>query len=154
MVASGLRPRSAPDGYWDYEKEGPAEVVLGPRDDGGPAPADVSRNFPAVTLLGDAVGQFSPDVPVVLVVPPAFYSAIPRPGTLAAAEEAACRSALQKVVAGRPHSNFINFRVENELTRERTNFIDFGHYRAVIARKMEKGIAESLKVGGGARIEF
>ena len=27
MVGLGLRPRSAPDGYWDYEKEGPAELA-------------------------------------------------------------------------------------------------------------------------------
>ena len=154
MVAAGLRPRSAPDGYWDYEKEGPAEVVLGPRGDGGPAPPEVSQDFPAVKLLDAAIRELPGDVPVVLAVPPTFYTAIPRPGTLGAAEEAACRAALQKVVAGRPHSNFINFRVDNALTRERANFIDFGHYRAVIARKMEQGIAESIKLGSNARIDF
>ncbi len=154
LVAAGLRPRSAPDGFWDYEKEGPAEVVLGPRDDGGPAPAQVSQDFPAVALLGAAIKALPADVPVVLAVPPTYYTAIPRPGTLAAAEEAACSAALQKLVAGRPHSNFINFRVDNALTRERANFIDFGHYRAVIARRMERAIAESIELGGGARIEF
>jgi len=154
MVAFGLRRRSAPDGYWDYEKEGPAEVVLGPRDDGGPAPPEVSGDFPAARLLDAAVKALPPEVPVVLVIPPAFYSAIPRPGTLASAEETACRAALARLVAGRPHSNFINFRIENELTRERANFIDFGHYRAVIARKMEKAIAESIKLGDRAKIEF
>ena len=34
------------------------------------------------------------------------------------------------------------------------NFMDFGHYRAVIARKMEQGIAESIKLGDKAKIEF
>lgn len=154
MVAAGLRPRSAPDGFWDYEKEGPAEIVLGPRGDGGPAPPDVSPYFPAVDLLGQALKELQPDIPLVLAVPPAFYTAIPRPGTLGAAEEAACRSALAKLVAGRPHSNFINFRVENALTRDRANFMDFGHYRAAIARRIEQGIAESIKLGDKARIEF
>ena len=154
LVAAGLRPRSAPDGFWDYEKEGPAEVVLGPRDDGGPAPAEVSQDFPAVKLLGAAINKLPPDVPVVLAVPPTYYTAIPRPGTLAAAEEGACRAALAKLVAGRPHSNFINFRVDNALTRERANFIDFGHYRAVIARRMERAIAESIKAGNSAKIDF
>jgi hypothetical protein len=153
-VAAGLRPRSAPDGYWDYEKEGPAVVVLGPRDDGGPAPPQVSPDFPAAKLLGDAIKRLPPDLPIVLAMPPTYYTAIPRAGSLAGAEEAACRSALARLVAGRPHSNFINFRVDNDLTRDRANFIDFGHYRAVIARKMEQGIAESIKAGGQAKIEF
>ncbi len=32
--------------------------------------------------------------------------------------------------------------------------MDFGHYRANIARKMEAGIAESIKLGDKAKIEF
>ncbi len=91
---------------------------------------------------------------MVLFVPPAYYTAIPRAGTLAAAEEAACKAALRKLVAGRPRSNFIDFRVDNALTRERANFMDFGHYRAIIARRMEQGIAESIRLGDKAKIEF
>ncbi len=30
--------------------------------------------------------------------------------------------------------------------------MDFGHYRAIIARRMEQGIAESIKLGDKARI--
>ena len=36
----------------------------------------------------------------------------------------------------------------------RANFMDFGHYRAAIARKMEVAIAESIKLGDKAKIEF
>jgi hypothetical protein len=32
--------------------------------------------------------------------------------------------------------------------------MDFGHYRAVIARKKEVAIAESIRLGDKARIEF
>jgi hypothetical protein len=32
--------------------------------------------------------------------------------------------------------------------------MDFGHYRAVIAREMEVAIAESIRLGDKARIEF
>jgi hypothetical protein len=156
MVAAGLRPRSAPDGYWDYEKEGPAEFAaqFAPRGDGGPAPPEVSHSFPAVELLDRVIKALGVDVPVVLLAPPAFHTTIPRPGTLAAAEEAACKAALQKVVAGRPRSNFIDYHVDNALTRDRANFMDFGHYRAVIARRMEQGIAESIKLGDKAQIAF
>ena len=156
MVGLGLRPRSAPDGYWDYEKEGPAELapVIESHGDGGPAPPDVNQNFPAAALLEGAIRKLPPDVPVVLLVPPSFASMLPRPGTLAAAEAQACNAALGKLVAGRPRSNFINYRVDNELTRDRANFMDLGHYRAVIARKMEQGIAESIRLGANAKIEF
>lgn len=156
MVGLGLRPRSAPDGFWDYEKEGPAELapVIASHDDGGPAPAQVSENFPAVALLDGAIRKLAPDVPVVLVVPPSFASTLPRPGTLAAAEAQACNAALRKLIAGRPNSNFINYRIDTALTRDRANFMDLGHYRAPIARRMEQGIADSIRLGGNAQIAF
>ena len=128
--------------------------MIVPRDDGGPAPRHVSENFPGVALLGAAIRKLPADVPVVLFVPPAYHTMLPRAGSLAAAEEAACKSALKKLVAGRPRSNFIDFRVDNALTRDAANFMDFGHYRAVIARRMEVAIAESIKLGDKAKIEF
>ena len=156
MILAGRRQPNAPDGYWDYEKEGAGEFqpVIGPRDDGGPAPAHLSEDFPGVTLLGAAIRKLPADVPVVLFVPPVFYSMIPKAGSLAAAEEAACKAALRRVIAGRPRSNFVDFRIDNPLTRERANFMDFGHYRAIVARKMEQGIADSIKLGDQAKIEF
>jgi hypothetical protein len=156
LVGLGLRQRSEPDGYWDYEALGPREFqpVIVPRDDGGPAPAQVSEDFPGVALLDAAIRKLPADVPVVLFAPPAYYTMLPKPGSLAAAEEQACNAALRKVVAGRPQSNFIDYRVDNALTRERANFMDFGHYRAPIARRMEQGIAESIRVGEKAKVEF
>ena len=156
LVGLGLRQRTAADGYWDYELQGPREFqpVIVPRDDGGPAPAHVSEDFPGVALLGAAIKKLPADVPVVLFAPPAYYTMLPKPGTLAAAEDQACAAALRKLVAGRPHSNFIDFRVDNALTRDRANFMDFGHYRAPIARRMEQGIAESIKRGDTAQIAF
>jgi hypothetical protein len=156
LVGLGVRQRTAADGYWDYELLGPREFqpVILPRDDGGPAPAQVSEDFPGVALLDAAIKKLSPDVPIVLLVPPAYYTMLPKPGSLAAAEDQACAAALRKIVAGRPHSNFIDFRVDNALTRDRANFMDFGHYRAPIARRMEQGIAESIRAGDNAKIAF
>jgi len=156
QVGLGLRQRTAPDGYWDYELLGPRDFqpVIVPRDDGRPAPAKVSEDFPGVALLDAAIRKLPGDLPVVLLVPPSYYTMLPRPGSFAAAEEQACATALRKLVAGRAHSNFIDFHVDNALTRDRANFMDFGHYRAPMARRMEQGIAESIKVGGDAKIEF
>jgi len=156
MILSGRRQPHAADGYWDYEKEGGGEFapVIGPGNDGGPAPANVSEDFPGVALLGVAIRKLPADVPVVLFVPPVFYSTLPKAGSAAAAEEAACKAALRKLVAGRARSNFIDFRVDNAMTRERANFMDFGHYRAIIARRMEQDIAASIKLGDKAKTEF
>jgi hypothetical protein len=156
LIGLGLRQRSVPDGYWDYEKNGPQEFqpVIVRREDGGPAPAQVSADFPGVALLDAAIRRLPAGLPVVLIAPPAYYTMLPRPGSLAAAEQQACNAALRKLVAGRAHSNFIDYRVDNALTRERANFMDFGHYRAVIARKMEQGIADSIRLGETAKIEF
>jgi hypothetical protein len=110
--------------------------------------------FPEVSLLDQAVQKLPPDAAVVLVVPPTLYPTVPQPGTVAAAEKEACNAALRQVVAGRPHSNFINYRVDNAMTRDRANFVDFIHYRPVLAAKMQEGIAASIKQGNAARIDF
>lgn len=156
LIAFGLRKRTAPDGYWNYEENGPGEFqpVITPRDDGGVADGRVRDDFPAVGLLGTTMRKLPRDLPVVLLSPPAYAASLPRPGSRAAADVQACNAALGKLVAGRPHSNFINFRLDTALTRERANFMDTGHYRAAIARKMEQGIAESLRLGEKAAIDF
>ena len=77
-----------------------------------------------------------------------------KPGTVAAAGTQACNARCKRLVAGRPHSNFIDYRVDNALTRDRANFADFIHYRAIIARRMEQGIADSIRLGEAAKIEF
>src|SRR5947209_15833933 len=142
LLATGLRQRSAPDGYWDYEANGPGEFapVIAPQSDAAPAAGPVSDFFPAAALLGDTLKKVPPDVPVVLVVPPAFYSMLAPPGSAAAAEENACKAALKRVIAGRPRSSLIDYRVDNALTRERANFMDSGHYRAIIAPRMDQAL--------------
>ena len=156
LLVMGLRQRSAPDGYWDYEANGPGEFapLITPQSEAAAALGPLSDFFPGVALLGDAIRKLPADVPVVLVVPPTFYSMLPRPGSAAASEEGACKAALKRLVAGRPRSNFIDYRVDNALTREPANFMDFGHYRASIARRMEQGIAESIKLGDKANSSF
>jgi hypothetical protein len=57
-------------------------------------------------------------------------------------------------VAGRAHSNFINYRIDNAVTRDIANFADFIHYHANVAEKMNQGIIESLRVGAAAKIDF
>jgi len=153
QIALGRRERSAPDGYWNYELLGHREFdpVIGSQEE--VAQPGTPGFFPAIVLLGAAINAL-PDVPVVLVVPPAFYTKVPRPGSAAAAEAVACKAALKSLVAGRPHSNFIDYFVDNAQTRDRGNFLDFGHYRGGLARQVEQGIADSIRLGNAAQIVF
>jgi hypothetical protein len=40
------------------------------------------------------------------------------------------------------------------VTRDPANFADLIHYRAAVARKIEQGIAASLRAGEAAEIRF
>jgi len=71
----------------------------------------------------------------------------------AAAEQDACDAALKAMIAGR-RGNFINYRVDNSLTRDPHNFVDLVHYRAEIADRIQQGVAASIKSGSAAKIDF
>ena len=150
----GLRTPSAPDGYWNYELLGHGEFRPAPPPN---EPADTAAvaetQFPAIEQLASFIASV-PNVPVVLVMPPMIASYLPRPGGRGAARLAACKGALARLVAGRPHSNFLDFRVDDPLTRDQQNFLDEGHYRAPVARRMEQRIAESLRVGNAGPTTF
>jgi hypothetical protein len=156
-IGLGWRQRNEPNGYFSYEDiwhPGVFREVNAPRD---PAPAVIPAGrdrFPEITLLDAAIKRLPASVPVVVVVPPTLSTMVAKPGTPAAAEREACNAALKRTVAGRPRSNFINYRIENALTRDRDNFADFIHYRPILADKMAEGIAYSIKLGEAAKIDF
>jgi hypothetical protein len=146
-----------PDGFWSYEEvwpPGEKQPDVTPLPAPPPFTGKVSELFPAEALLRDTIARLPGDVPVILLSPPTFYTTVPVPGSAAAAEHQACVNAFRRIVAGRPHSNFIDYRVDNALTRDPANFADLIHYRVKIARKMEEGIAASIRLGEAARIDF
>jgi hypothetical protein len=156
MIGLGLRNRSDPDGFSNYEEPkiqdrhpDTVEQNYHPSSAG-----TVSDFFPAIKLLDGAIRGLPASVAIVLVVPPTLYTAIPRLGSVEAAEQQVCNAALKGLVAGRPNSNFIDYRIDSALTRDRLNFVDVSHYRAKVARKMEEGIAASIRSGEAARIDF
>jgi hypothetical protein len=150
QLALGLRTPSAPDGYWDYEQLGHAEYRPAPSP---VAPPEAAMDFPAIQPLANFLAGI-PDIPVVLVMPPVIASNLPPPDSYRSARLAICKTALAGLVAGRPHSNFLDFRVDDPLTRDQSNFLDPLHYRAQIARRMEARIAESLRLGNAGATTF
>jgi hypothetical protein len=158
-LAIGLswRKRNDPTGTFrpdDIAPQGVFREINRPSDPRPAATAAFRDVFPEVARLDDIVKKLPADAGVVVVVPPTFARFVPQPGTVLAAEREACNSALQRIVAGRPHSNFINLRLDNALTRDPANFEDFIHYRPNIAAKVGAGIAASLRDGAAAKIEF
>lgn len=156
-IGLGRRPRMNPDGFVSYEDIWPPgrfREVDPPRDPAPAVSAEERAVFPEIAALHEVIRTLPGDVPVIIVVPPTLASTVARPGTEAALERAACDAAFRKVVAGRPRSNFISYRVDNDLTRDRANFADFIHYRSALARKIEQGIAASLRDGESAKIDF
>lgn len=158
-LAIGLdfHKRRNPDGFFSYEDIWPPGLFRDVNRPSDPAPAATAAGrdiFPEVSLLDAAIKKLPADIPIVLVVPPTFYTTVAKPDTAAAKEREACDAALRRIVAGRPNSNFINYRIDNALTRDPANFADLIHYRPIIAARMVQGIAASIAQGESARIDF
>ena len=50
----------------------------------------------------------------------------------------------RSAVPDRPHSGFLDFRVDDESTHDVTDFADMIHYREKLARRMEAAIISLL----------
>lgn len=156
-IGLGLRERNDPSGFFSYEDiwpPGTFHEVNRPRDPPPAATAAERVILPEVARLDAAIKKLPADIPVVVVVPPTYFPTIAGSGTAAALDREACNAALKRTVAGRAHSNFINYRIDNAMTRDVANFADFIHYRPKIAGKMHEGIAASIRDGEAAKIDF
>jgi hypothetical protein len=157
QIGLGTRPRVAPDGFFNYEEFFPRDRHPVPALQQGTeknATSKVSDNFPLAALLDGTIKKLPAEVPVILAVPPTFYTALPRAGSIEAAELEACKMTFKRIVAGRLRSDFIDYRIDNALTRDPENFVDLIHYRVKLARTIEQGIAASIQSGSGTKIDF
>jgi len=156
-IARGARQPVRADGYWNYEElwaPGAKHPAVAEPAKAAPFTGKITDPFPYAAMLAAAIGKLPRDVSVVLVMPPTFYTIVPVPGSRDAAAHTACKEAYRSIVSGRANSNLIDYRVDNTLTRDPANFTDLIHYRAVIARRIEQGIAASLRAGEAAEISF
>ena len=145
--ALGRERPVAPDGYWNYDAEQVwrADIVLpilARRIAAGPA--NLSGRFPAAEALAARLDGALLDVPVVLVRPPVYASALPEPGSVQARANEACRSAFQALTVGRRHVRMLDWQVDRPEARMPENFFDHGHYRSAVARAIEADIAAAL----------
>lgn len=156
-IGFGSRQPMSPDGFWSYEEvwpPGQKQPAVTPRQEPPFFDGTVSNVFPVQAMLARIVAKLPTDVPVVLLVPPVFHTMLPRSGGRPAAEREACNAAYKSILAGRPNSNFLDYRIDNALTRDPLNFVDLIHYRASIARKLDEGVAASIRFGAAATVDF
>jgi hypothetical protein len=143
----GLRKRSRPDGYWDYEAGRTWAFRPQTPINFTPAATQVTSPkvpFPAVTLLQTTLASLDSDVPLAIVVPPVFFTELLARSDSNADLIAQCKGALEEVAIGRKRGVFLNFEVDGEIARNPKNFMDEVHYRAPIARIIEADVASAL----------
>jgi hypothetical protein len=138
-----IKPTDA-DGYRDYEtgRTWNFRPEIPPGGTLAPILSDaVDRSYPAIKALDGVLAKLPPDTPLLVVMPPQFYTLLPRPGTATAADLAACKAELAARVDARPRGGFLDYLSDTPATRNPENFMDFEHYRANIARQIEADIA-------------
>ncbi|HET7880686.1 MAG TPA: hypothetical protein VFL55_07345 [Acetobacteraceae bacterium] len=144
-IALGLAQPADPVGYFDYTTA--VQVVFTPEPAGASQRADTTQAppLPWVERLGAFLTTLPTDIRVVLAMPPVYYTMLPEKGTEEAVRIDACKAALARVASSRPNSSFIDFRVDNELVHDASDFLDPTHYRHNLAKHMEASIAEALR---------
>jgi len=142
--------RARPDGYWDYtegyEIQGALEESgrqrLGKHFD--TSGANATGPFPAATQLAALLEAAPAGLPLVLVRPPVYRSALPAQGSAEPAADAACHAAFRELAEKRPLTTLVDMRLDSPLTRDPANFFDQTHYRQNVARLVESEIAAAL----------
>jgi hypothetical protein len=137
------QPAARTDGFLDYEIGWTWSFHPPPRAQAEDTAVTTPNNssFPAIWQLEAIVKELPPTVAVVIVVPPLYSDDLPAPHSSSAILMAQCKSALDKTVAGRPRSGFLDFRIDNAMTRDPENFMNTMHYRAILARQMEQSVS-------------
>jgi hypothetical protein len=147
-VALGLKPPSDLVRFGVYEDGENLPYAPAPRV----APGTLDKigsppRLPWIDQLAIFIRRLPRPTSFVIVMPPVYYELLPTAGSKEAAGVDACKRALARVVAGRSHSGFLDFRVDSPASRNVANWIDNVHYRVAIAAAMEQKIAAAIRDG-------
>lgn len=142
--------RARPDGYWDYSE---GYEIQGALEESGRRRLDkhfdssggnAGHAFPAATALAALLDSAATGLPLILVRPPVYRSALPAPDSAEPAADAACRAAFQALADKRPRTALVDMRLDSPIARDPANFFDHTHYRQNVARLAESEIAAAL----------
>jgi hypothetical protein len=81
----------------------------------------------------------------VLVFPPTYIAAQPKPGTPRHAADEACKARFRELAAARPRTAVVDWRTDRPANRDPALFLDETHYRQPIARAVENEVAAALR---------
>lgn len=146
QIAFSMRPRTDPVGYSDYMAgKDFAFVAQVPEPAEDLSVAKFPLHFPWIYRLREQIARLPPDASVVVVLPPVYAPLLDPANSVGALVELACKSMLEGSVASRHHGAFLDFRVDNAITRNSANFADGVHYRNNVARDIEEKIVATLR---------
>lgn len=140
-VALGLRPAQDSVRFFEYRKG--ENLAYAPEPTEQPSELEgigSSPNFVWIDRLQEFITSLPRNTGIVILMPPVYASYLPPSGSKPAAALERCKAALARIVKGRPHSGFLDFRVENVATRDVSNWIDNIHYRVALGPPMEQPI--------------
>jgi hypothetical protein len=151
-LAMGRVARTDPRGYLDYEvgrvwnfhPPVPSEPAAAPAS----APVQANASFPGIEMFDGLLAELPRETRFMLLMPPLYYAALPRPGTQEAADLLACKAALAQRL-GRQGVAFLDYQVDVPLSRDPKNFMDMKHYRNNVARIIEDGIIDAFGSSAG-----
>ena len=156
QIALGLRQAVDPVGFTDYLRNGerpfsdpPAAVTPESLGEGGSS----LSGLPWVDRLRAFIATVPQSVRVLVVIPPVYFTALPRPDSEQARVIDTCKAALRQVVADRPGAGFLDFRVDLAGTHDPTDFVDLVHFREKLAHQVEDRIIAQLRAGPAATVE-
>lgn len=153
-LARKRRETAPPDGWWDYEWDyliqgfgrDPRHVAeREARAPDTPEPGRAGPAFPAAARFAEIATALPAETALVLVFPPVYAPALPRPGTPRAAADAACKAAVERALTGHPRSAVVDWRRDRPEIHDPDQFFDQKHYRHPLARRVTADIAEAIR---------
>jgi hypothetical protein len=149
-LALGRETPTDPRGYLDYEAgkvwnfHPPAAVEY---DAAASAAVPANTRFPALDAFDGLLAELPPQTRFMIMMPPAYQTSLPRPGTQEAADLAACKARLAGSL-GRQGFALVDYMVDGPVARDPKNFLDMVHYRTNVARIIEDGIIAAFNGAG------
>ncbi len=107
----------------------------------GPAP---DRPFVELERLRRLTAELDGETRLILFLAPVPFGRLPAPGSRAEARLLACKAGYRALAAGRPNTRVIDRWIDDEFTRDVSNFSDPLHIRAGLAPILERDIAAAL----------
>jgi hypothetical protein len=144
--ADGYAPFLPPESQYDPARVTAAFARMNDVDRGAAAPGDAIP-LPALGRLDAALASIPRATRVVIVEPPLHAQVRGAPGTRAAARWAACTDEVRRMAAARG-AVLLNLNEAGPVTDDRANYWDPLHFRAPVARWVERRLAAALDSGG------